>query len=203
MENERKSLVKIAPSGKTTINGRDMAINNIKAYLDDPENVELPQRQKDILERVMTLKGYILNGKTETTALRLLCEEYSISIDTARSDLKIMNETLISSKLPFEIRRERAVNLALECIEAARLEGDLKQYNAALANLIKADGLEREQADLPFEKLEPTIFILALPPSVQAALDKAYPIENGRIDLNNIAEINTKTIDAEYTELSD
>ncbi len=198
-----KSLLKTAPSGKITINGRDEALTNIQAFYDDPENVVLPPHQEDIRLRWETIHGLLLKGETEKRILKKVAAMYDVSESAVRRDLVSVDAVFGSRKLPFEMRRQRAVDMSLETYRMARKEKDTKGMNASIANLIKADGLEKEPVELPFEKMEAHIFIIALPPQVAAQLDRAFPIVDGRIDLNDFTEIDTKAIEnAEHTDIT-
>ena len=179
-----KTLLKKAPSGKLSINGRDEALVNIQAFYEDPDNVVLPDHQEEIRLRWETIHGLILRGETETRIKKKVQALTGVSESTIVRDIQSVDTVFGSRKLSFEIRRQRASDMALEAYRLARKEKDTRGMNSAIANLIRSDGLEKEPVDLPFEKLEAHIFIIALPPSVSAQLDKAFPIVDGRIDLN-------------------
>lgn len=200
-EFSKKKLLQIAPSGKITINGRDEALTNIQAFYEDPENVVLPDHQEDIRLRWETIHGLILKGESEKRIKKKVAAAFNVSESSVGRDLQAVDTVFGSRKLPFEMRRQRAADMSLEAYRMARKDKDVKGMNASIANLIKADGLEKEPVELPFEKMEPHIFIIALPPQVAAQLDKAFPIVDGRIDLNSFTEIDTKT--TEYADSED
>jgi hypothetical protein len=189
-----KKLLQRAPSGKLSINGRDEALTNIQAFYEDPENVVLPKHQELIRQRWETVHGLFLKGESEKRICKKIATLYDVSESTVRRDLQDADMVFGSRKLPFEIRRQRAVDMTLEAYRRARKDKDTKGMNAAIANLIKADGLEKEPVELPFEKMEAHIFIIALPPQIEAQLDKVFPIHDGRIDLNHFSEIDIKPI---------
>jgi hypothetical protein len=197
-EDKPKSLKKIAPSGKVTISGRDEALENIKAYYeDDTGTVVLPPHQNDIRERWETIHGLILKGTLLSTIIRNVSELFEVSESTIRRDIPCVEEIWNSQTLSYSLRRQRAANIALKILKKAEKAGDLTNQNKALANLIKADGLENEPLDLP--KTESHIYIIMPDPTTEALLRAAFPIQDGRINLNDLAQI---TQDIEYDDIT-
>lgn len=195
-----KKLLQRAPSGKLTINGRDEALTNIQAFYDDPENVTLPQHQEDIKERWETIHGLLLKGVNEKRICLKVGALFNVSTSTVRRDMECVELVFGSRKLSFELRRQRASDMSLEVYRMAKKEKNLAAMNAAIANLSKADGLDKEQVDLPFQKLEPHIFIIALPDEIKAQLTQAFPLTDGRIDLNNLVFTHKNTIENAESE---
>ena len=192
-----KSLKKIAPSGKVTISGRDEAVENIRAYYeDDTGSVALPEHQEAIRVRWETIHGLILKGKTPSNIIRQVAVMFGVSESTVRRDLDAIPQVYNSFNLSFSLRRQRAANMALKIYDKAKQAEDLGNMNRALSNLIKADGLEQEPLDLP--KVESHIYVIMLDPHTEALLNRAFPIADGRINLNDLTQ---NTEDAEYTEI--
>jgi hypothetical protein len=191
-----QSLKKIAPSGKVTISGRDEALENIQAYYDDDSgSVFLPPHQEEIRFRWETIHGLILKGKSLQQIIKTVSETYDVSPSTVRRDIPCVEAIFSSQTLNFAMRRQRASNLALKTYEKANKEKDLTNMNRAIGNLIKADGLEHEPVELP--KIEPHVYVVVLDENTQALLNKAFPMQDGVINLNDI----TQTLDIEHEEL--
>ena len=54
--------------------------------------------------------------------------------------------------------------LGLWVLRKAKKDNNLKQYNAAMANLIKITGVDKEDVELPdFEKIQPSLVLAVLP----------------------------------------
>lgn len=192
-----KSLKKVAPSGKVTINGRDEALENIQAYYEDETGtVILPPHQEAIRERWETIHGLILKGKSIAYIINTIAGTYGVSCSTVRRDIKSVEIVFGSQTLSYNLRRQRASNMALKIYEKSAKKKDLSNMNRALTNLIRADGLEDEPVDAP--TMEPHIYIIMPDPTTEALLRKAFPIIDGHINLNDITH---NTEDAEFTEI--
>lgn len=196
-EHKTPSLKKIAPSGKVTISGRDEALDNIKAFYDDDSgSVVLPPHQEDIRLRWETIHGLILSGNTIPQVIKMVSAMFDVSDSSIRRDIKSVSLLFDSQNLSFGLRRQRAANIALNIYEKAQDAKDITNMNRALSNLIKADGLENEPTDLP--KIEPHVYVLVLDAHTEAILDRAFPMKDGHINLNDLTQI----LDIEHEELT-
>lgn len=199
---DKKTKLQIAPSGKITINERDAAETNIKAYYDDPENVVLPPHQEAIRERFEAVYGMLLKGKTEAEIVKIISTLHQISPSQVRRDIKVVDSILIPSDLSFQIRRKRAVEMSLETYRAARKKKDLKNMNAAIRNLIDADGLKNEPADTPFENLILPPVVVVLHEKMNNLLENLInQVENQQVGKVNISDFFIKNSEkAQYEE---
>jgi hypothetical protein len=136
----------------------DNSVDKIKAwYLDN----DVPITEKEIQLKGRWERMYALLNSDEHSpeeAVRMHCEIEKVSIAVAYRDRH--NATVVfgdigSSKK--DAYRNILYEYAFSTYKAAKEEGNYKQMNAAIANMIKIKGLDKEEIDLPDpEKLKPS-----------------------------------------------
>lgn len=138
------------------------------------------------------LKGTALSQKHEdirqrwTAAFTLLCSYHSVqqAIPVHRSTFKISEGQAYRDfkealrlfgdvmKTEKEGLRQVVYEYAIKTFQLAAKNGDYKAMNQAVNNMMKLQGLDREDPDLPdFAKMKPALNIIMIPDSIKLALE--------------------------------
>jgi hypothetical protein len=192
MSDKPKSLRKAV----LKISGRDEAFDNIKAYYESDDEIVLPPHQEDIRLRWNAVYRLILSGEMHFRIQEKISELYSVSESTVRRDIESVSKLFSTSSMPHEMRRQRALNMALETRAMAKSEGDYANMNRAEANIAKIEGLEN--AGSGGQQVEPHVYVVILDPHIKALFEKFYPMKDSRINLNDAIQ---DVQDAEYEEV--
>lgn len=134
---------------------------NNKAILEylksDEKGIELSKKQNELLRRYQKAYAMLLKYKSKKVVADMLSklDDWN-SVHTAYNDLRmceaIFGNLNDSSK---SMKRQIATEMSLEVFNIAKANKDLDQMNKAIKNYIVANGLNKDEIDLPdFENLE-------------------------------------------------
>jgi hypothetical protein len=191
--------MKIAPSGKVSINGKDDALENIRAYYLSGGEVDLPPHQHEIRKRLIAAQAMLLEAQPDA-AIRLMLEDvFEVSDATARRDIKwaisLFKDVRQAEK---EGYREIIYEFALRAFRLAEEQEDADAMTRAVKEMKEIRGLKNADPDMPdFSKLVllPTMPVIA--PSSQRMLDALLDAP-GTTDLGKfMAAMPIETIDHE------
>lgn len=191
--------MKRAPSGKISINGKDDALQNIRAYYLSGGEVELPPHQEEIRKRLIAAQAMLLDAQPDRAIRQMLVDTFGVSDITAYRDIRwavsLFKDVRQAEK---EGWREIIFEFALETYRLAREQEDADAMAKAVREMKEIRGLKNADPDMPdFEKLLllPTMPVLA--PQNQRLLD-AMLSQQGTTDLSKLlSAMPTETIEHE------
>lgn len=176
---------------------RKTSIDKIRDFVQDTRGLAvLSEVDERIFQRLKGAWVHMIDkGSSPQATAMLLMELHDISYVQARMDVK--NAISIFGDAS-RVQKEGMRQIIGEGIMRDRVRAAEKEDWQAVAkfdaNLIKIFGLDKEDPDLPdFAKLEPHVFIIAMPESQMENLKKMLA-QPGTIDLNQVE-------DAEFEEL--
>jgi len=148
--------------------------------------VHLTDFQKEYLEQVRAAYSMTLAVKSKKYMVGALCTQFDISIDKAYRILRECSEIFAEvARVDKEIHRHTAIEMAKKSYRIAKKRNKVREMIEATKALIKAAGLDREDADLPdFEKLNPSLIINVLPEGMEDQIQQM--LSAGAVNLNNI-----------------
>ena len=158
-------------------------------YLDDRGQVILTDHQERVRRRLLVAHSLLLEAASRKDIKSKLMKRYSISAEQAYRDIRhairLFGHVQKSEK---EGLRHITLELAMETFRFARQEKDIKQMNAAIANIIKLGGLDREDPNAPdWEKLKAGLYPIVLDEPVRA-LFQQFIQQNGVLDLTKLMQ---------------
>lgn len=161
------------------------------------QNVELTTKEEELLERYREVFTILLNQKSKNRAARIIATQFGYnSVTQAYRDLKAAEDIFGKvNETDKQILRQIATEMAIEAYEIAKATKNLPEMNKALANMIKANGLEREDVDLPdFGKL--------MMPKVEITLTPEFLEKYGhKIDPKLLEQLKAKLQEAKITPI--
>lgn len=163
------------------------------------ESVVLSDKEKEVLSRWETAFTFMRKHRTVSQTVDLLMRFFpDISKVTAYRDVvnaqRLFGSVMESNK---EGLRHLLTEFCMDLIARAKKNGDMKAENAAIANMIKINGLDREDPDLPdFSKLQPHQYNIQLPPEVLELLLNI--VKSGKINISDI--MNKMAVDVRLQE---
>lgn len=174
-------------------------------YLDERGHIELTKHQDQVRRRLLVAHSLYLEAAPRKDIKSKLMKRYSISAEQAYRDIRhairLFGEVNKSEK---EGERHMLKELALETFREARKQHDLKQMNAAISNLIKLGGHDREDPDAPdWEKLKAGLYPIILDDPIRELFTKLIE-QNGSIDLTKFMQnVAATSEDTEYIDISE
>jgi hypothetical protein len=142
--------------------------------------------QKEYLLQVRSAYSMILAVRSKKYIVSALIMQFKISLDKAYRIIRECSEIFADvGKVDKEIHRHTAIEMAKQSYRKAKKAGSTRDMVSATTALIKAAGLDREDADLPdFEKLNPSLIINVLPEGMEDQIQQL--LSGGAVNLNNI-----------------
>lgn len=160
--------------------------------------VHLTDIQKEYLEMVRSAYSMHLAVRSKKYIVGALQQQFDISMDKAYRIIRDCAEIFADvGKVDKEIHRHTAIEMAKKAYRVAKQSGNARDMVSATTALIKAAGLDRDEADLPdFEKLNPSLIINVLPEGMEDQIQQM--LQGGAVNLNEIP-----TVDTEYEEIEE
>jgi hypothetical protein len=142
----------------------DKRMDNLIAYYKSPRKHPLTDFERAWLDRLWQVNCLIRTGKKDSTVVAIIMKEYGVSRATAYNDITDARRLYGSLAKPEkEFWREVLREWATENMMIAKEMGDMKAQAAAIANLIKITGVDKESPELPdFSKFEPHTYQLTV-----------------------------------------
>jgi hypothetical protein len=173
-------------------------------YVKGDTFITLTETEIEIRERWQKCWLLLCNGRTPEKVVRFMNRICGIGRSQAYTDIrnasKLFGEVVKTSK---DSKRALYEGFANKIYQMALHKNppDLDNANKALKNMIDLSGLNESDPDLPdFSKLEPSQFIINLPPEIQNYL--MLLIQKGAINLTQFRDESKKTIDVQHTEIN-
>lgn len=156
----------------------------------------LTEFQLEYLEQVRSAYSMILAVRSKKYIVNALQTQFEVSIDKAYRIVRECSEIFADvAKVDKEIYRHTAIEMAKKAYRVAKKAGKARDMVSATTALIKAAGLDQEDADLPdFEKLNPSLIINVLPEGMEDQILDV--LRTGVVNLNE-----AKTEDIPYEEV--
>lgn len=179
---------------------KDNSFDKITAYYF--KGAKLSETQEGIRKRWEQGFSLVTDGRnTPSQAADILSEQHKISKSQAFKD--ISNAEMLFGQLNItnkEGKRAILFELTMKIYVQANQDGDLKQMNAAMSNLIKISGVDRDSAS-PFDASQiqpPSVIINMNPESLGIKKDKG--LDALFKDLENYRKEKENTIDIDHYE---
>lgn len=164
--------MRVNPSGKIWVNGRDPVRENIKAYYRD-ETVVLPPHQMEILGRLKSLFALYLtdNFPSRSELINKHCKEFGIDHRTALRDWEWLQDIAKVEQAEVALERSFVLERYREAMQMARLQGDTKGLVAAVKGYAEAAGVNNHESEaFTPDKLEAVPVVIMLDPVSQAIM---------------------------------
>lgn len=147
---------------------------------------ELTDFQAEYLEQVRAAYAMILAVKSKKYMVGALRKQFHISLDKAYRIIRECSQIFADvGKVDKEIHRHTAIEMAKHAYRKAKKNENVRDMVNATNALIKAAGLDRDEADLPdFEKLKPSLILNVLPEGMEEQIQEM--LSAGAVNLNNI-----------------
>jgi len=175
-------------------------VNDVQAiteYMKTGGNsVLLSEEQKNLLERIDFTDNLIRKYKNNSEIVSILCVRFSVSRKTAYKTIQATQEVYGSTAtISKEYWRKITIDWIIDAINLARTSKDVKGLNAALANLIKALGLDKaDTIDIDLTKYESHKYVINLPETTQKMINKM--VQKGNVNLADMFPDNITDITA-------
>ena len=160
-------------------------------YFGDTERTLTPH-QDDVRERWLKAYGLWLRDEDPNDIINVLTRDYGVSESAAwrdyRNAIKLWAQH--EDHLPKKIKRIQVRAMIKDTRKRAIEDGDYKLVAACERNLIAVDGLDKEDVDLPFDKLEllPAVNVLDGTSRVFVEMLLKAAIEGGGINLMGLSD---------------
>jgi hypothetical protein len=160
-------------------------------YFGDTER-NLTPHQDDVRERWLKSYGLWLRDEDPNDIVNVLVKDYHISESAAwrdyRNAIKLWSQH--EDQLPKKIKRIQVRAMIKDTRKRAIEDGDYKLVAACERNLIAVDGLDKEDVDLPFDKLEllPAVNVLDGASRVFVDMLLKAALEGGNINLMGLSD---------------
>lgn len=180
----------------------------------------LTPHQQDVRERWLKIYGLFLRGQDFFEIESVIIKDYGISEATFGRDwdsaIKLWSKR--EDTLTKRVKRIQVRAMIKETRQRAIEQDNLKVAAQCEANLIKVDGLDQDDVDLPFDKMElqPAVMVLDAPSRafmtiVLQSVEKTGNIklmgltDNAGITLREVSDIIAKeqAEDADFEEVND
>jgi hypothetical protein len=179
-------------------------LDAIRAYYTSDLDIELTEKQKEIHERLLFTYAQIMRNKPSTFIQKLVAKKYNL---TPRHALNIYKDAINLfgdvTRAEKEGIRHITYEMQMKIYRKAIAKGDLKEANSAVSNIIKLQGLDREDPDLPdFEKLKGGVYPIVLDNPIRDAL-LSLVNGHGSLDLTQLIRnigANAETVEIEEEE---
>ena len=162
---------------------------------------ELTPHQESVRQRFLLVQSMLGKGSPTFEIVSVLQKDYDVSSAQAYRDIR--NATNLYGdlrKAEKEGIRWILYDMVMQDYQQAREEGDRKNANASMKNLITIAGVDREDPELPdFGKLQPPPIVLLFSEEMQAKIDSTEG--QGVVDLTELFIGKNKVEDAEYEVL--
>lgn len=172
-------------------------LNSIAAIRDHYLNgTALTDKQEEMRKRLSAAFSLLSSYRSIQQAIPILMNQYAYSEASAYRDinnaLKLFGNVLEKNK---EGIRQIVYEYAVNTYQLAAANNDYKAMSLALDKMIKVIGLDKDETELPdFEKIQPSIVLVALPEGQEQKLNKM--LGKGSINLNEYIE------DLKYEEIA-
>jgi hypothetical protein len=193
---EREDMVrKAARKGKSTYQCLQIY------YMKGPKAIELTGSQEETRTRITTIHAMLLDAQASLQIVQQIKITFNVSEATAWNDLRMARKIFGDiNKADKDGQRAILYELTMETFRLAKQEGDIKGMNAAMNNLTKLGGHDRDDPDRPdFDKLTPGVYPILLPPGVEQLLLQL--LSKPSIDISGF--INHVATDAELDTTTD
>lgn len=156
-------------------------------YKDESGELKLTKHQEIKRKRILVAQSMLASAKPNSEIIEVLSEDFDISGGQAFRDVKdaiaLYGDLRKAEK---EGLRYIIYDMALHSYNTAKKDANVKGMNAAINNMTKLLGLDREEPDLPdFEKLEPSTYIITLDEEVREMF-LAFINMGGSLDLTKL-----------------
>jgi virulence-associated protein VapD len=177
-------------SSKPVVHTRDKkdALEAIKDFMMDTKGrVFLTETQETQYKRIRAAWTMLINFQSPSQVATLLEEDFGISDRQAKRDVQdamlLYGDTTQTDK---QASRLIATEMAMITFQRAAEKNDYNAMNQAVKNLIKVNGLDKEDPDRPdFNKLQGSIYVQALDEQSQTALRRMMA-KPGSLDFNKV-----------------
>jgi len=171
---------------------KDSLIEAVRDYYLNITNTRNPRiltpDQENYRQRLVSLWTLLCRYHSDEQARQIYKKNHNVSDSTSYRDLRAAYE--LFGDVRYTEKAGRRAILAEWCTNAYQLamqKGDPKAANRAIENIIKISGLDMSEGDAPdFEKLQPSMLVMALPPDMERDIQKM--LHGGPINLNKIPE---------------
>lgn len=171
-------------------------------YQDTRDRVKLNERQAEIKDHIQKAWSMLSAGKPNQNIVKVLFKDFGLTKATAyrriKEAIELYGDIRKASK---EGMRFILYDLQMKTYDRAKKADDIRGQNAAIANLIKISGVDKENVDLPnFEQLEPNVYPILIPEQMQRAIEMLLQ-QGSKIDLSKL--MTPEIEDAIYEDISD
>ena len=176
----------------------DQNWQTVKRAILDPETSQLPEEQTAMICRIISLARLIDRHPQGKTAISLHMNKYpDISRRTATRDLQCARDLNVTQQsFNYDFWHNWLVNDIIDQIQAAKARGDLRNWSAGHANLIRAIGEKIPEEKDP-KLVEKHTFLIQLNQH-----SKTINIDMKDIDSYSPAELK-QISDGIYTEITE
>lgn len=155
-------------------------------FTGETEEADLTEHQKEKLQQVRCAHALLLEARPVAKVTKKLMARFGLSRVSAWRVIR-MTEALFGAarKANKDYKRIIAENMAMEAYRMAKKKGNHRDMNAAIANYIKLNGLDREDPDLPdFSKLQPSLNIVVVNPEIEEGV--LLMLGKGPVDISEL-----------------
>jgi len=173
-------------------------IGAIKRYFYSPNKIILSETEEIILRRLKAIWHNSCDGKSTSTIIELHTEAFDIEERQAYNDLRDAHDLFgdprnINKHADAAIAKEMSRKLYSKSLEG----GDYKAAGSALANFIKASGVDRNDPDIPdYSKIKQPDIHIHLPEGQLDIIDQLIA-QNPSINLSTYAQKQAEDIQYE------
>jgi hypothetical protein len=137
------------------------------------KGTELSEKQEGIRQRWTAAFTLLCSYHSIQQAIPVHRKTFDVSEGQAYRDMKealqLFGDVMKTEK---EGYRQVVYEYAIKTFQLAAKNGDYKAMNQAVTNMMKLQGLDREDPDLPdFEKMKPSINIITIPDAIKKLLE--------------------------------
>ena len=168
-------------------------LSAIREYYMSDLPVKLSKSQERVRKRILTAYMLEMKALARPIITRILCRAFDISKAQAwkdtRNAFRLFGDVNHAEK---EGVRTILYEWSKSIYAKAKAAGDLQQANAAIANMIKIQGIDKHDPDLPdFSKLEPSFIPIVLDERIRELLNTM--LDKPTIDLSSLMnQLNTE-----------
>ena len=164
--NKDKDLLPSIRKKRTLYGGpRDLKksdFDRVVAYMHDPENNPLTERQQNTYKRWKTAYDLLVDpGFLDNDIKKRIVEQYEVKEAVALADIR--NAKRLYAYQPYEKKWLRAWLLEIQRrnMKDAFEAGDVKEVNKGIANIINLMGLDKDDVETPtIEQLEANNYVV-------------------------------------------
>jgi hypothetical protein len=172
-------------------------------YCTSNDEFILKPREEAILKRWEFAKAQFLERKGYTAVRDALMEEFGISLNAARVDIKNMREAFGQvDEVPKILKRQIAERMSIQAFEKAQETGDANAMARATMAYIKANNLDKDDPEtFDVRKLmEDKVFVTVLDPQVRSLMMNLIEQTGGVTDVSKLFETVYSARNGEYTD---